>query len=365
MKQKLEFLQKFSQILKKDTQKLFVESTQSSCKKLFYEKIDLDNDEGKAFTTMLRALKSDLKDAGKSGDFEKRIAVVETMRDRIKTYFENKQEKALLQKDKNNQSDLKEWKKELQSIQNLLDLFVKSMTKKQEEIEREIMTKQRMSGDSIEEVHANLSIVEVLITDDMKKVFGNALNSKGLQYRVKGLTSLKRKIESDIREKYANNPALADQVVDLFVCKNDMHDWVRYTAMTEPEYTVKNYLEWDKKLKNIGYTCLRRKNFWLRNGAYKGINTIYCTPYGYYVEIQLHSKDSLDVKEEIHKLYEEQRRDDTSAERKNELEDQMKSLTAKLQMPKDINKITDFENTSAFNANKIDTSMLKKKNLVS
>lgn len=248
----------------------------------------------------------------------------------------------------------------MQSIQKLLDLFIKSMTNKQTEIEKEIMTQQRMSGNSIEEVHANLSIVETLITSDMKAVFGNALSSEGLKFRLKGLTSLKRKIESDIREKYANDPALADQVVDLFICKNNMHDCVRYTALTEPEYTTKDYFEWDKKLKDKGYACLRRKNFWLKNGAYKGINTIYCTPYGYYVEIQLHSKDSLDVKEEIHKLYEEQRRDDTSQERREELENEMKTLTAKLKNPVNIDKIKDFEN-----ANKIDTSELKKKKLIS
>ncbi len=260
---------------------------------------------------------------------------------------------------------MKEWKRELKSIQNLLDSFVESRVKKQKEIEKEIMTKQRTSGDTIEEVHANLSIVEVLITADMKKVFGNALNSEGLKYKIKGLTSLKRKIEVDIREKYANDPTLADQLLDLFVCKNTIYDCIRYTAMTEPEYTVKNYFDWDKKLRDIGYVCLRRKNFWLKSSAYKGINTVYCTPYGYYIEIQLHSKDSLDVKGEIHKLYEEQRSDETSAERKSELEGQMKSLTAKLQIPKDISKITDFENSNAFNANKIDTSMLKKKKLVS
>lgn len=365
MKQRLEFLQKFSKILKKDTKKLFTESTQFKCKRLFYEKFELDNDEGKAFTTMLRELKSDLKDAGKLGDFEKRIVVVKNMSDRIEKYFNNKQEMDLLKKDKDAKSDLKEWKKELKSIQNLLDSFVESMVEKQKEIEKEIMTKQRMSGEDIDKVHKNLSMVEVLITADMKKVFGDALSSEGLKHKIKELGSLKRKIEVDIREKYANDPTLADQLLDLFVCKNTIYDCIRYTAMTEPEYTVKNYFDWDKKLRDIGYVCLRRKNFWLKSGTYKGINTVYCTPYGYYIEIQLHSKDSLDFKEETHKLYEERRSYDTSAERKSELESQEKSLAAKLQIPKDISKITDFENSSAFNANRIDTSMLKKKKLVS
>ena len=363
MENKLEFFQKFSKILKKDTQKLFVERTQIKCKKLFYEKFDLDKAEGKAFPAMLRGLKNDLKNAGELGDFEKRIPVVETMSNRIKTYFKNKEEQALFNKE--NPSDLKEWKKELQSIQQDLDLFVDSMTKKQKEIEKEIMTQQRMSGDTIEEVHANLGLVEILVTNDMKSVFGDALSSEGLKFRLKGLTSLKRKITSEIRSKYAHDPVLADQIVDLFVCKNDMHDCIRYTAITEPENTTEDYSIWDKKLQNKGYMCIRRKNFWLKNGAYKGINTLYCTPYGYYVEIQLHSKDSLDVKEKIHKLYEEQRDDDTSVERKQELEIEMKKLTDRIKTPKNIKQITDFEDTKAFSTNKLDTSELKKRKLIS
>lgn len=156
-----------------------------------------------------------------------------------------------------------------------------------------------------------------------------------------------RKIKSDAVDIYNN------RVGYLFIAKNDMHDCIRYTVLVENNELVKKFQEWDAKMEKEGYLKLRVKNFWTKPGAYKGINTVYATPYGYFIEVQFHSKSSFELKEGLlHKLYEEQRvlnKDDEKDKKKwEELENKMQEASKGLGVPENIDKIKDYKREGRF-----------------
>jgi len=90
-----------------------------------------------------------------------------------------------------------------------------------------------------------------------------------------------------------------------------------------------------------GYNISEVKNYWLKDLSYKGVNTNLLTPDGYEFELQFHSPHNLEVKEEMHKYYEEQRVLDPEKDRAKyiELQNQMDEIKKKNKVPKDIEKI--------------------------
>ena len=60
-------------------------------------------------------------------------------------------------------------------------------------------------------------------------------------------------------------------------------------------------------------------------------------------EVQMHSEESLEVRNRSHPLYEEARKPSTSPERREELEKQMIELVKTLPMPKDIEKLKSYK----------------------
>ena len=76
------------------------------------------------------------------------------------------------------------------------------------------------------------------------------------------------------------------------------------------------------------------------SASYRGINTLVQNARGYVFELQFHTKESLEVKEKNHKLYEEQRLASTSKLRKLELD---KTMRKNAQMIP-IEKIGDIKN---------------------
>ena len=132
--------------------------------------------------------------------------------------------------------------------------------------------------------------VEPKITSDLKIVMSNS-NSRlvGLDYKVKSLSSLSRKLDN---EPDAN-----------------MRDIVRYTALLKPDNMVSKYAEIMENIGQKGYNISEVKNYWLdTNNPYNGINTNIKTPEGYEFELQFHTKESFDLKDgPLHELYEKQR----------------------------------------------------------
>ena len=133
------------------------------------------------------------------------------------------------------------------------------------------------------------------MVQDLAKMNGGEL--VGLKNRVKSTDSLARKIESDANKDYNgdHNKAAAN-----------ISDAIRYTmTMDEANYTD-GLGRVTKTLEASGFD-MRVKNFWQAGDPYDGAN-IKAIKNGVAVEIQVHTKASLDVKDtKLHDIYDEYR----------------------------------------------------------
>jgi predicted RNA methylase len=143
---------------------------------------------------------------------------------------------------------------------------------------------------------------------------------EGLEFRLKTFESLNRKLIAD----GINTP---------------MNDALRYTIIIDKEITigVNTIL---KGLESKGYQTIKIKNTFKEGQIYKGINTNVKSPEGNIFEIQYHTSESFNVKQNInHILYEKYRLlPDDSAEA-IDLVNQMMKNSNSVKLPKDINTI--------------------------
>ena len=143
------------------------------------------------------------------------------------------------------------------------------------------------------------------------------VNMLGLEYRLK---SKDKTIEKIVTRKEAKSI-------------RDLYDVVRYTV----EVDVEEYYE---KKENIitameaqGYKVIKEKDTWNLPG-YKGVNIKMVNPDNSKFELQFHTKESFQAKEDAHKLYEKQRLPQTSKEEREFLEREMDKIFTKLKIPK-------------------------------
>ncbi len=117
-------------------------------------------------------------------------------------------------------------------------------------------------------------------------------------------------------------------------------DVVRYTYSADGDRLVGDAEEALASFKASGYRVSRINNYWLQTrNPYRGINTNLTDPTGQVFELQLHTPESLAVKEEMHKLYEKARVIDRTSREYLELQDQMADIADKLSPPFEIEKI--------------------------
>lgn len=95
------------------------------------------------------------------------------------------------------------------------------------------------------------------------------------------------------------------------------------------------------ELSKLGYNTVAIKNSWEDPlNPYKGINTIVTAPNGQKFEIQYHTKESFQVKEKMHALYEKQRMiEDQFSDEYIKLSDEMFELSNKLSKPSEIERV--------------------------
>lgn len=97
-------------------------------------------------------------------------------------------------------------------------------------------------------------------------------------------------------------------------------------------------------LTKTSYRFLKLKSTWLDSASsYKGVNAQLLTPEGYIFELQFHTQQSFEVKEDTHKFYEEWRAIGTTDQRKLELLEKMKELSSNLQKPQYVDKINNIK----------------------
>ncbi len=206
----------------------------------------------------------------------------------------------------------------------------------------EEVKKQRMAGDTLEVLHENFGRVEPLIRNDFEKALGKNMDKSGYPFSIKSSDSIRSKIAMAQRNFFRDKG-----YSDLEACKRCVIDAIRYTALYSLEVYVQGYKDAISKLDKEGYKLIRCKNFWKEPGAYNGINCLFLTPYGYFVEVQFHTNESKQLNLDTHKLYEEQRDVRTSEKRKQEIAEQMQKLAESSTPEKSvlelIKKINSFE----------------------
>lgn len=176
-----------------------------------------------------------------------------------------------------------------------------------------------------EELINKYSKIEPTVTHDLvtlaKKIGGKMA---GLEHRLKTVGSLKRKLISD----GINEP---------------MNDVMRYTIIFDDHFIKRiNYIL--TSLEKKGYKTFKVKNTFKEGAVYKGINTNLKTPEGYVFEIQYHTTESFEVKQNInHKLYEEYRLLDPKSEEAIKLNEEMTENSNSIKLPKHIETLKSFK----------------------
>lgn len=167
---------------------------------------------------------------------------------------------------------------------------------------------------------------------DLSQAAGGRL--EGLDFALKSEASLSRKI-STVSEKY--NLSLAEAAADI-------NDALRYTMILDSKSFGNNVVEVFESLDKAGHKKKWVTNTFLDESAsYKGVNATFETPEGQLFELQFHTSDSFDVKQNInHALYEEARLLSTSTKRVSELNDQMLLNSAKIPQPNGVELINNY-----------------------
>ena len=172
---------------------------------------------------------------------------------------------------------------------------------------------------------------EPLITSSLKSVAKSIkIDIYGLKNRVKTKDSYLRKIRAEYK---------ADGNT------YEVKDIIRYTLGTNnPDDLVERMNAAIDELSEMDYNTIRLKNTWNSTlDPYKGINTTVVAPNGQKFEVQYHTKESFEMKEKMHELYEKQRLiNDEFSDEYIKLSDEMFRLSNGLQPPKDIERVKSY-----------------------
>lgn len=184
------------------------------------------------------------------------------------------------------------------------------------------------------QIHRAAKENEPRITKDVKTAARLAgAKMYGLENRLKTEESLKRKIETDAKEKGITESQAAKQIKDS----------VRYTTISKDDEFVRNYDIVKGALESQGYKEVRCKNYWdlYRQGKvkHKSVQSVFKSPDNYIFEIQFQTPSSQRAKDKKLPLYEERRKLGVDSDRAAELENKMDALAQQVSTPKDIYKI--------------------------
>jgi peptidoglycan hydrolase-like protein with peptidoglycan-binding domain len=178
------------------------------------------------------------------------------------------------------------------------------------------------------------SEAEKSVTPDLKKLAdANGAKMEGLDYRLKTKESLTRKIANDALENNTTPTEAAQNINDTF----------RYTMVLDKKSLATGANGVMKSLEDAGYTKIQVKNTFKPGAVYKGVNTTFESPQGQKFELQFHTPESFDMKQNVtHGLYEKARLPETSPAEKAALVKQMRSLSDSVPQPDNIDQIKNF-----------------------
>jgi len=194
----------------------------------------------------------------------------------------------------------------------------------------------------IAEPPISADIVEVTSANGMGMegfVLGDPENKA--DFRFKTEESAGNKIDEDVRRgEYATKAEAQAGISDA----------LRYTAVAETEEFTEKGLATIADLEAKGYEWVQSKNFfdgtqpWGEHPTYVGVNMQFKSPDGYRFELQFHTPESWDTKQNYnHYLLEESRALTTTEERRDELRLEMIALSDKVERPPDVGDIRSFK----------------------
>ena len=168
----------------------------------------------------------------------------------------------------------------------------------------------------IEKVEAEIT---KLLIDLAEK---NNARMEGLDFRLKALKSLMRKIAAEKDSEHGGDAQKAAEA---------MSDVVRYTMSYGEEDYVAGVKDVVEQMQKLGYD-LRIKNYWQSDDPYQGINVAVTHPDGTKFELQFHTPQSVAEKEKIHLMYEDYR-GSTDPKQRWELYQKMVEIANKIGVP--------------------------------
>lgn len=137
-------------------------------------------------------------------------------------------------------------------------------------------------------------------------------------------------IDSKLKRMQQEQPGM-----DAARAAREISDSVRYTLVfPSDENHAQSVQAAVAKLEGQGYQVAKLKNYWEVGDPYNGINGVFVHPdTGFRFEVQFHTPDSWQQKNQIHLLYNQFREPDTSRPERQRLYDQMVRATDGLQRP--------------------------------
>ena len=189
--------------------------------------------------------------------------------------------------------------------------------------------------------YKDMAVLEPEITDVMLSVVDKFEGARleGIEFAVKTASSVEDKIFRRIEEaKQVGLPPVSD--VDIV---KNMTDVVRYTAVVDHDSIVDATLRTAKNFKELGFEVVEIDNKYLESDpVYKGMHMLIQDSRGTAFEVQIHSEQSLEVKNAIHPLYEEARKLKPEDPEVVVLKNKMREVTRTLPTPKDVDKIKSY-----------------------
>ncbi|HDL5152430.1 TPA: phage head morphogenesis protein, partial [Mannheimia haemolytica] len=157
------------------------------------------------------------------------------------------------------------WRRGVITFSDMLDQSARPLTLKELYSLKNSSSVDKM--DSVELVRKKAVAVEPMITRDVVSIItASGGEPAGLDFRLKSLSSLQRKIDTEIMAGVSKEQAIAS-----------IRDVIRYTAILDEQRFVEQYQKMQKDLEKQGYSTIIVKNTWKSNNAYKGINTFVST----------------------------------------------------------------------------------------
>ena len=159
----------------------------------------------------------------------------------------------------------------------------------------------------VQQIYDNIRGREKKITNDMIGISNDlGCNMSGLEFSMKSGSHFAEKIDRKRAKMLAKNPNYKES--DEEIAKS-INDCVRYTMMTDHNSLVKNTENLIKQLEKKGYKIGKVENKWFpkeegKDVDYKGIHIDAISPDGQNFELQIHSNETMGVKNANHKIYE-------------------------------------------------------------